>query len=65
MTVRRVRAKNADQAMKRAREKWTSRVVTKVNWLPDVPKNKKGEKLYSVVSHKRKVKRKKKGIAWV
>jgi len=50
--------------MKRARKKWTSRVVTKVNWLPDVPKNKKGEKLYSVVSHKRKVKRKKKATAW-
>ena len=58
MVLRRVRAKNAGQALKRARKKYKSMSVTKVNWLPNSRKNKKGEKLYQVVAHKRKVKRK-------
>ncbi len=57
MVKRRVRAKNAAQALKRARKKYPSLTV-KVNWLPKVKNNKKGEKQYSVTGHKRKVKRK-------
>ena len=56
MVKRRVRAKNADQALKRARKKYPSLTV-KVNWLPKVKKNKKGERQYSVTGHKRKVKK--------
>lgn len=64
MVLRRVRGKNSEQALKRAREKYPGMTVKKVNWLPKSAKNKKGEKLYQVVAHKRKVKRKKKAIAW-
>ena len=53
MVKRRVRAKNAEQALKRARRKYKSMAVTKVNWLKDSPEY-KGEKLYQVVAHKKK-----------
>ena len=56
MTKRRVRAKNSEQALKRARRKYPGLSVTKVNWLKDSPKL-KGEKLYQVVAHKRQKKK--------
>lgn len=57
MVLRRVRAKNQEQALKRARRKWKSLVVTDVNWIQG-SRLFKGEKLYQVVAHKRKVKKK-------
>ena len=53
MVNRSVRAKNSGQALKRARGKYPSLAVTKVNWKQDSPKI-KGEKLYQVVAHKKK-----------
>lgn len=53
MVKRRVRARNADAALKKARREYPRLVVTKVNWLKDSPTNKKG-KLYQVVAHKRR-----------
>lgn len=57
MTLRRVRGKDTKQAMRAARKKYPSMTVTKVNWLKDSPVL-KGKKLYQVVAHKRKVKKK-------
>jgi len=57
LVKRRVRARDSKTALKRARKKYKSMTVTKVNWLPNVSKNKKGEKMYAVIAHKRKVKR--------
>jgi len=64
MVTRRVRAKDSTAALKLARKKYPSMTV-KVNWLPNVKANKKGEKQYSVTGHKKKVKSvKKNGVAW-
>ncbi len=40
----------------RAKRKWKSLVVTDVNWIKDA-RLFKGEKLYQVIAHKRKVKK--------
>ena len=53
-----LRAKNQEQALKRARKKYKTMVITDVNWLQD-SRLFKGEKLYQVVAHKRRVKKKK------
>ena len=63
MVKRRVRAKNSEAALKKARKDYPGLTVTGVNWLPKSKATKKG-KLYQVKAHKRKVKRKKKAIAW-
>jgi len=58
LVTRRVRAKNVGAAFKEAVKKYPSMTVMKVNWLKNIKPNKKDEKSYAVVAHKRKVKRK-------
>ena len=58
MVTRRVRAKNVGAAFKAAVKKYPGMTVMKVNWLKNMKPDKKGEKSYAVVAHKRKVKRK-------
>lgn len=53
MVKRRVRAKDSEQALQKARKEYPGLVVTGVNWLQDSPKR-KGKKLYEVMAHKRK-----------
>lgn len=54
MVKRRVTARNSTAALNKAREKYPSLTVTKVNWLKDVKSRKPGMKVYEVVAHKRK-----------
>lgn len=56
MVKRRVRAKDAVQALMRARKKYPSMTV-RVRWLHKVKKNKKGERQYTVFAHKRMMKK--------
>ena len=53
MVKRRVRGKDSEQALRKARTKYPGLVVTGVNWLKDSAVL-KGQKLYEVEAHKRK-----------
>ena len=54
MVKRRVTARDSKSALKKARRKYPSLSVTKVNWLKDVRTRKAGMKTYEVVAHKKK-----------
>jgi len=52
MVKKKVRAKNREQAIKRARERWPNFVVDDARWIRGGHMV-KGEKLYHIITHRR------------